>query len=163
MKKILLIIISLYLLVGCTLGNTPTARIEELLSNYQMNKNNIIVSYNDLTPDTNLSNTTIKAYEDAIRKQYRDMSYEVKDEKIDGETAVVTIEIEVINYGEAINKFDKSNYESNRYHELITKELESTKEMITYTLDITLTKDNKGTWVVDELSRENKDKLLGIY
>ena len=75
-----------------------------------MNKNNIIVSYTDLTPDTNLSNTTIKAYEDAIRKQYRDMSYEVKDEKIDGEPAVVTIEIEVINYGEAINKFDKSNY-----------------------------------------------------
>ena len=35
--------------------------------------------------------------------------------------------------------------------------------MITYTLDITLTKDEKDKWVVDDLSLENRDKLLGIY
>ena len=162
MKKVFLIVV-LSLLVGCSLGNTPTSKTEELLSNYQMNKNNISVSYTYLTSDTNISSDIIKKYEDAIRKQYRDMSYEIKDEKIDGDTAVVTIEIEVMDFGKAINKYYKSEYESARYHELITKELENTKEMITYTLDITLTKDEKDKWVVDDLSLENRDKLLGIY
>ena len=128
-----------------------------------MNKNNIPVSYTYLTSDTNISSDIIKKYEDAIRKQYRDMSYEIKDEKIDGDTAVVTIEIEVMDFGKAINKYNITEYESARYHELITKELENTKEMITYTLDITLTKDEKDKWVVDDLSLENRDKLLGIY
>ena len=162
MKKVFLIVV-LSLLVGCSLGNTPTAKTEELLSNYQMNKNNISVSYTYLTSDTNISSDVIKKYEDAIRKQYRDMSYEIKDEEIDGDTAVVTIEIEVIDFGKAINKYNKSEYETVRYHELITKELDNTKEMITYTLDITLTKDEKDKWVVDDLSLENRDKLLGIY
>ena len=162
MKKVFLIVV-LSLLVGCSLGNTPTSKTEELLSNYQMNKNNIPVSYTYLTSDTNISSDIIKKYEDAIRKQYRDMSYEIKDEEIDGDTAVVTIEIEVMDFGKAINKYNKSEYESVRYHELITKELENTKEMITYTLDITLTKDEKDKWVVDDLSLENRDKLLGIY
>ena len=162
MKKVFLIVV-LSLLVGCSLGNTPTSKTEELLSNYQMNKNNIPVSYTYLTNDTNISSDIIKKYEDAIRKQYRDMSYEIKDEEIDGDTAVVTIEIEVMDFGKAINKYNKSEYESVRYHELITKELENTKEMITYTLDITLTKDEKDKWVVDDLSLENRDKLLGIY
>ena len=163
MKKIFLIIVTLSLLVGCSLGNTPTSRTEELLSNYQMNKNNITVSYTNLTTDTNISNDIMKKYEDAIRKQYRDMSYEIKDEEIDGDTAVVTIEIEVMDFGKAINKYNMGEYETVRYHELITKELENTKEMITYTLDITLTKDEKDKWVVDDLSQENRDKLLGIY
>ena len=162
MKKVFLIVV-LSLLVGCSLGNTPTSKTEELLSNYQMNKNNIPVSYTYLTNDTNISSDIIKKYEDAIRKQYRDMSYEIKDEEIDGDTAVVTIEIEVMDFGKVINKYNKSEYESARYHELITKELENTKEMITYTLDITLTKDEKDKWVVDDLSLENRDKLLGIY
>lgn len=162
MKKVFLIVV-LSLLVGCSLGNTPTSKTEELLSNYQMNKNNISVSYTYLTSDTNISSDIIKKYEDAIRKQYRDMSYEIKDEEIDGDTAVVTIEIEVMDFGKAINKYNKSEYESVRYHELITKELENTKEMITYALDITLTKDEKDKWVVDDLSLENRDKLLGIY
>ena len=162
MKKVFLIVV-LSLLVGCSLGNTPTSKTEELLSNYQMNKNNIPVSYTYLTNDTNISSDIIKKYEDAIRKQYRDMSYEIKDEEVDGDTAVVTIEIEVMDFGKAINKYNKSEYESVRYHELITKELENTKEMITYTLDITLTKDEKDKWVVDDLSLENRDKLLGIY
>ena len=162
MKKVFLIVV-LSLLVGCSLGNTPTSKTEELLSNYQMNKNNIPVSYTYLTSDTNISSDIIKKYEDAIRKQYRDMSYEIKDEKIDGDTAVVTIEIEVMDFGKAINKYNITEYESARYHELITKELENTKEMITYTLDITLTKDEKDKWVVDDLSLENRDKLLGIY
>lgn len=151
------------MLVGCTLGNTPTARVEDLLSKYQMLDKSITISYTSLTTDTNLSQDTINRYEDAIEKQYRDLSYEVKEEVIDGNTATVTIQIEVMNYKAAIDKYDKNDYETAKYHELVLDSIESTKEMVTYTLDITLTKDDNDNWNVDDLTTENRNKLLGIY
>lgn len=163
MKKIILIIFSLNMLVGCSLGNTPTSRVEDMLTNYQMNKDIIDISYTNLTTDTNLNQDIRKGYEDAIAKQYRNLSYEVKDEVIDGDSAIVTIEIEVMNYKNAIDKYDKNAYEVNKYHELILNEMKESKEMITYTLDITLTKNKNDTWKVDDLTMENRNKLLGIY
>lgn len=163
MKKAILILISFSLLVGCDLGNTPTSRVEELLSNYQMLKNNIPISYEDLTADSNLDKNIKTRYVDVIKKQYQDLSYEVKDEEIDGNIATVTIQIEVMNYKESIGKYNEDDYESSKYHELVLEDLENTKEMITYTLEISLTKDKNNTWIVDDLTTENKAKLLGIY
>ena len=163
MKKIFLVIFSFTMLVGCTLGNTPTSKVEDMLTNYQMNKDNVEVSYTDLVNDNNLSANVIDGYEKAIWKQYRNLSYEVVDEVIDGDSAVVTIEVEVMDYKNAINKYNIEDYDINKYHEYVLKELNNTKEMITYTLDISLTKDSNDTWNVDDLTKENRDKLLGIY
>ena len=163
MKKLFLILFCLTILVGCSLGNTPTSKTEDLLSRYQMLDNSINVSYTNLTTDTNLNQDIIKKYEKAIEKQYRNLSYEVKDEIIDGENATVTIEVEVMNYKDVINKYNKADYDVNEYHKMITNDLDSAKDTVTYTLDITLTKDNTDTWNIDSLSTENKSKLLGIY
>lgn len=163
MKKLFLNLFGLTILVGCSLGNTPTSRTEDLLSRYQMLDNSINISYADLTTDTNLSQDIINNYEKAIEKQYRNLSYEVKEEVIDGDNAVVTIEIEVMNYKDAINKYNKDDYEVAEYHMLVTDALDSVKDTVTYTLDITLTKDNSDTWNINPLSTENKSKLLGIY
>lgn len=162
MKKIFLIVIGVIILSGCSLGNTPTSRVESLFSDYQMLNNNIDVSYTYLTIDPNLDNNIINRYEKVIEKQYRGFSYEIKDEEIDGDAAVVTVQIEVMNYKNAIDKYDKGDYELAKYHDLVLNELEKTREMVTYTLEITLTKNNDD-WVVDDLSIENRDKLLGIY
>lgn len=163
MKKTYLIIISLIILVGCTLGNIPTSRVEEYLTNYQMLNNNISTSYTNLTNDTNLSQDIKNRYEKAIKKQYRNLSYEVKEEIIDGDEATVTIQLKVMNYRDAFDKYNQNEYEKNEYHTLILDTLENTKEMVSYTLDITLTKDDNDNWVIDNLNQENKDKLLGIY
>ena len=163
MKKIFLIIFCFTMLVGCTLGNTPTSRVEDMLTRYQMVDDDIDTSYTNLTTDTNLGQNIRNGYEDAIKMQYKKLSYEVKDEVIDGDNAIVTIEVEVMNYKNAINKYNKTDYEINKYHELILDEIKKTKEMITYTLDISLTKDKNDTWNIDNLNMENKNKLLGIY
>lgn len=163
MKKILLIIFSFTMLVGCSLGNTPTSRVEDMLTRYQMVNDDIDTSYTNLTNDTNLNQDIRDGYEDAIKMQYKKLSYEVKDEVIDGDNANVTIEIEVMNYKSAIDKYNRADYEVNKYHELILDEMKRTKEMVTYTLDITLTKDKNDTWNIDNLNIENRNKLLGIY
>ena len=163
MKKIFLILIIIITLTGCTLGNTPTAKVEDLLTKYQMLDNDIEVDYTTLIGDISLNEEQIKTYNNIIKKQYKNLTYEVKEEEIDGNNAIVTIQIEVKNYKNTINKYNKQDYETTKYHELVTKSLDTTKEMITYTLDITLTKDNNDIWILDPLTEENKDKLIGIY
>ena len=125
--------------------------------------NDIEVDYTTLTGDITLNEEQIKTYNNIIKKQYKNLTYEVKEEEIDGNNAIVTIQIEVKNYKDTINKYNKQDYETTKYHELVTKSLDTTKEMITYTLDITLTKDNNDIWILDPLTEENKNKLLGIY
>lgn len=162
MKKIILILFSFSLLVGCSLGNTPTSRVENYLSKYQMLDQDITINYTDLTTDTNLSQDLKDDYEEVIQKQYKNLSYEVKEEAIDGDTAVVTVQIEVMNYKQAIAKYNQAEYETTKYHELVLDELNTTKEMVTYTINFTLTKQQNDNWVVDNLTKENKEKLLGI-
>lgn len=163
MKKFSLISIFLILLlVGCTLGNTPTSRVEDLLLNYQMLDNSINIDYITLMGD-DLSLDLRSDYEEVIRKQYKNMSYEIKDEEIDGDYSLVTVEIEVMDYKKAIGMYDRGNYDLVRYQELVLEELKNTKEMVTYTIEFELTKDDEGIWTVNDLGSDINNKLLGIY
>lgn len=163
MKKFSLVsIFIVLLLVGCTLGNTPTSRVEDLLLDYQMLDNSIDIDYIALIGD-DLALDLRGDYEEVIRKQYKGLSYEIKDEEIDGDYSLVTVEIEVMDYKRAIGKYDRGNYDLVRYQELVLEELENTKEMVTYTIEFELTKDDEGIWRVNDLSSDINNKLLGIY
>ena len=164
MKKIILIVIifSLSLLTGCSLGNTPTAQVEELLSKYQMLDNEISINYISIATDTNLNQDIIKRYEDVIRDQYRNLSYEIKEEIIDGESAIVTTQIEVMDYKTIINKYNRNDYELEKYHDLVLNDLEDATEKITYTIEFNLIKGEEDKWQVNNLTTEEEQKLLGI-
>lgn len=162
-KNILIIILLSTILFGCSIANSPTSKTEELLSNYQRLDENIIISYTDLITDININEDLKNNYNDLIKDQYQNLSYEIKEEIIDGNTAVVTTSIDVLDYKKVINKYNKNDYTTNKYHQLIIDDLKNTKTKVTYTIDFTLTKDNKNNWKIDNLSNEQKQKLLGIY
>ncbi|MBQ6495473.1 MAG: hypothetical protein IJI49_05680 [Bacilli bacterium] len=148
MKKLLILL--LLLLIGCSLSNTPTSKIEELLNKYQsLNK--------EIEIDTNIINNN-REYEneikEIIKKQYKNMSYEIKDEEIDGKTATVVVEIEVYNYKDILDREAETNK--------IIKELKETKNKITYTIEFKLFKE-KDNWIIEELTDEQNNKLLGIF
>ena len=52
MKK-LLVILSVFLLVGCELNNTPTKKIEQFLSNYQILHKDVISDLDGMINKTN--------------------------------------------------------------------------------------------------------------
>ena len=109
MKKFILIIISIIVIItGCSLSNNPNSKTEELLGKYQGLDDSIIISPSVLANDNNLNNDLEKKYSNIIKKQYQNMSYEIKDTKIDGNKAVVTTEIEVMNYKKVINNMTGS-------------------------------------------------------
>ena len=157
MKKIYIIVSCLILLIitGCELNNNPTSKVEELLGKYQGLDKTLNYNYTQLINETNLTKEEKKELEDLIKKQYRNMTYEIKEEKIDGETAIVTTEIEVIDY--------KKTLSTNKNYTDMIKKMKETKDKITYTTDFTITRAKNGKWEIEPLTEEQKLKLLGIY
>ena len=103
MKKILLCfscIMAIVLLSGCSMDNTPTKKVENFLDNYMVDT------------DSLMDETQKSTYTDIMKKQYKDMTYTIKDEVIDGDTATVTTEIEVYDYYK-INKDAEDYYNKN--------------------------------------------------
>ena len=163
MKKILLFISCILFINGCTLSNTPTTITEDYLSKYQRMDDNITISYNEIL-DNNTNNKYKEEYKDLVIKQYKNLSYEIKDEEIDGRHATITVQIKVYDYKEIIDKYDKDNYEDESdYYKLISDRLNEQKDKIVYTIDIELNMNNNDTWEVIEIDRDTKQKLLGIY
>lgn len=162
-KKIFLFLILLmFFITGCELSNNPTSKVEELLGKYQKLDDSIAIIYGDLSNEENLTNDQKDRYKKLIEKQYEDLSYEIKEEKIDGDNAVITTQIEVKNYKDIINKYSINNYDTNDYHNLLLDNLEDAKDKVTYTIDFKVIKV-KDEWQVDDLDNEQKQKLLGLY
>ena len=83
MKKIISIFIFLLLLVGCSLSNSPTSKVEELFSKYQRLDSDVRNGINDVVKDENLTDEQSTRYKKLLEKQYSNLSYDIKDEKID--------------------------------------------------------------------------------
>ena len=168
MKKIISIFIFLILLVGCSLSNSPTSKVEELLSKYQRFDSDIESGISNVLDDENLTSTQKERYKKLLENQYRNLSYEIKDERIDGEEATISTEIKVINYKKAINDTynyyqGKNDYTLEEYNDTKLDNLEKEKEKVTYTIDFDVKKDKDGNWKISSLSNETIKKIQGMY
>lgn len=168
MKKIITLFIFLLLLVGCSLSNSPTSKVEELLSKYQMLDSDIKSGINDILKEENLTDTQKDRYQKIIEKQYKNLSYQVKDERVDGDTAVITTEIEVLDFKKIINEvnteYQKNNtYTVEEYNDTKLEMLEKAKDKVTYTIDFEVKKDENGNWKLSSLSNETIKKIQGMY
>lgn len=166
------------LLSGCgeTLNNTPTKQVEMFFMNYQTLNKDVIEDLNDVIETDNSMNETQKEkYKDIMKNHYKNLVYDIKDERVDGDTAIVTVEIEVYDYSKTIvnaNSYleehmeeflDENNeYSQEKFVDYRLSLLEAAKDKVKYTLDLNLTKiDDK--WQLDKISSLDEDKILGIY
>ncbi len=165
MKKIFLLITIVLLIAGCSIYNTPTSKVEDLLMKYQKLDNDISIDIDNVIDEQNLTEEHKDRYRKLLENQYKNLSYEIKDELIDGDEATVLVEIEVIDYKRAIGDltFDSSIYTKESYDEEKLNRLEKAKDKVKYTLEIKLTKDDDGNWKLDALTNEQIKKIQGMY
>ena len=173
MKK-LLVILSIFLMVGCELNNTPTKKVEQFLSNYQVLHKDVISDLDGMINKTNYTSEQKERYKELMKKQYKSLIYEIKEETIDGNNAYVTVQIEVFNFGkrlaEAENYLndhrddftDNGVYNESKFLSYQLDELEKEKERVKYTLTFSLTKQD-GKWEINDLTEAMEDKINGIY
>ena len=180
MKKIflyLLLVLGCFSLTGCnTLMNTPTKKVEKLLSMYQTKDRKVLEQLDTvLLSETLLDNDLKERYRELMKKQYGELSYQVKDETIDGNQAVVEVAIEVYDYNSAIDALennlinDNSNYVDDNgnlltsvYNEEKIRLMENVKSRVTYTINFTVSKI-EDEWIVDDLTETERMKLHGLY
>lgn len=171
MKKILCVVLTLFVMTGCGgMNNTPTKKVEALLSKYQSNDSKVISDLeNVLLTDSSFTEDERKDYKEFMKKHYQDMTYKIKNESIDGDSATVEAEITVRNYSNAVN--DANNYrlsnasEFNEDNTFASYRLDKLKEVTdteTYTIVFNLTKTND-EWQVNPLSADDESKLNGLY
>lgn len=116
MKKFILYfscIMAVILLSGCSMDNTPTKKVEHFLDSYRNQDETVINQLKDMVDMDNLMNEDQKnTYSDIMKRQYEDLTYEIKDEVIDGDNATVTVEIEVYDYYK-VNQEAQNYYNEN--------------------------------------------------
>ena len=83
--------------------NTPTDSVEKFLGKYQSMDSEVLAQLDKVVSDDDTMNDNQKKdYQSLMEKQYQNLSYKIKDEKIDGDTATVLVEIEVYDYANSI-------------------------------------------------------------
>lgn len=147
------------------MANTPTSKVEDLFTKYQTLDDDIDNGIDSILEEQNLSTTQKERYRNILENQYKNLTYQIKDELIDGNTATVIAEIEVTDLKKSINNlvFDSTIYTKETYDEEKLNRLEAAKDKVKYTLELTLTKDNNGEWKLDALTNEQIKKIQGMY
>ncbi len=178
MKKILFVfLLGLFIITGCdNLMNTPTKKVENLLGKYQKMDEVVTTQLGDtLLMDAVLSTDQKDKYRQLMERQYKDLVYTVKDESIDGKTAVVEVEIEVYDYNKAItetedyllnnsNEFqdETGNIDTTKYNDYKLNSIEKMNDRVKYTINFTLSKVDD-EWIVDDLTETERMKIHGLY
>ena len=164
-KKLVLLALPLLLLIACTMDNTPTSKVEALFTKYQKLDNDIDNGINNILDEQNLSETQKERYRNILEKQYKNLTYQIKEEIIDGNNATVVVEIEVTDLKKTINDlvFDSTIYSKETFDEEKLNRLEKAKDKVKYTLELNVTKDNNDEWKLNALTNEEIKKIQGMY
>ena len=165
------------LLCGCNdLSNTPTKKTEEFLKKYQSLDSSVLTDLdNVLNEDTTLNESQKVMYEDIMKKHYQNLVYEIKEETIDGDEAVVTVEISVTDFKKVLDEAnnymnnnmeefndENGNYSVSKFNDYKLNKLKDAKDKVRYTLEISLTRVND-EWTVDTQDQMTYDKINGVY
>lgn len=179
MKKLILFAtVIIVLATGCgNMMNTPTKKVEEFLSKYQTMDKDVLEQLDDVIKDAgSLVEDQKNDYRELMKKQYQNLSYKIKDETEDGDNATVVVEIEVYDYGKAINESEQylvtnrdefldeagKDVDNKKFLDYKIKKMKEVKDKVKYTINFTLTKvDDK--WKLDNISDIDRQKLHGLY
>ena len=122
-----------------------------------------------------LEEETLKDYKELYLKQYSNLKYDIKDEKINGDSAIVEVQITVFDYyksdklagdyftaNQADFVDDDGDIDFSKYFAYKIRKMLDTTDTVDYTLTINLKKkDSK--WEVEPLTHEELTKLHGTY
>jgi len=177
MKKMIAIVLVLVFLSGCNnVMNTPTKEVEAFLSKYQTMNDKVITQLDGVLDTDNTMTTEQKnEYKDLMKKQYQNLSYKIKDEKIDGQHASIVTEIEVYDYNKAIQESDDylntngeeflnadGTTDEAKFMDYKISKMKDTKDKVIYTITFTLTKEDD-EWTLDDITDIDRQKIHGIY
>lgn len=177
MKKIfVLFFVTLVILSGCkAFEDSPTKVVNRFLNNYKNNDETVVKELNDYLETQELDDETIEDYREIYLRQYSNMDFVIKNEKIDGDKANVEVQITVYDYyktniasgdyftaNQADFIDDDGDIDLSKYLAYKIKKMLDTTDTVDYTLTLNLNKIND-RWEIEPLTSEQLNKLHGTY
>lgn len=174
MKKVVLSLISIFMLVGCSLSGSPSSKVEAYLNKYNSLSDDVKLDMETTIASENLSTENQKIYTDVLARQYQNLKYEIKDEVVDAEDATVNVKITVYDLHKVettslqyLNEHNNEFYENNVFNEEnYTKyklnAMLKASDTVDYEIIFYLKKEN-GDWVIQNLDRVTLEKIHGLY
>ncbi len=154
---------------------TQRGAVERYLKKYKTLDSEVLVDLENIVQSENLNKEQEKKYRDILKKQYKDLTYDILEEEYDDEFSYVKVKITVYdyykaNYDSALylennrSEFydDDGNYDVNKYIDFRLNNLSNTTNRIDYTIVLTVAKENNN-YVVVEPSESDLKKIHGIY
>jgi len=179
MKKILfglMFLLCSFLLVGCGEEMTPTEAVRDYMEGYVTLDDSVINQLNDyVKSNETLTDKQRDVYKEILRKQYSSLTYDIKNEKIEGNTAYVKLKINVKDLYK-IQKETNEYYEQNKdefndddglynvalFVDYQLDKMKAAVDTVSYDLEVKVVK-NAGDWDVTQLSNSDLEKIHGIY
>lgn len=173
-KKILTIIVTMLLLAGCG-GNTVKGAVDSYLKKYRNLDSEVLVDLESIIKNENLSSNQEEKYRDILKKQYKDLSYEIVKEEYNEDVSYVTVKISVYDLYKAQSdaskylannpeKFYNENneYDNNLYLDYKLDEMKNMTDRVEYNVTFSVIKEDDKYKVVQP-SEEVLEKIHGIY
>ena len=175
MKKILIVSLLIFTLVGCGFKKTPSDKVEKYLDNYVSLSEDVNMDLDTTIKGENLSETNASIYKEVLQKQYKNLKYEIKDEMVDGKDATVIVKITVYDLyksgkesdeymNDHTNEFNDENnmFDLDKFNKYKLENMLKMNDTIDYEITFKLTKSS-GEWVIEEPNREVLSKIHGLY
>ncbi len=176
MKKLFIILSSLFLLLGCSLiEDTPSKKVEEVLKKYQ-NLDEAVLSDLELTSESSTFTETSQKekYMKAMRMQYSDLKYKIVSEEVEGDEAEVKVNITVYDFykvqknaNDYLNNnkeefMDEGVYNEKKFLNYKLDKMLEVDERVDYTITVNLTKEDD-KWKVEDFDNTTLEKIHGTY
>ena len=108
MKKILFSLFTFLALTGCSLNvsdidNTPTKKVEAYLNNYQSLNDGVLEDLDMVIEKEDAFTDDAKdRYREVMKSNFEDLTYTIKEETVNGDTATVEVELDVTDFYKVI-------------------------------------------------------------
>lgn len=178
MKKRLLCLIllfSCFILIGCGEEMTPMQAVDDYLQRYVTLDDSIMEQLDEFVSAEELTDEQKDTYKDILKRQYSSLTYTLKSEKIDGDTAYVKADIKVKdlykvqkesleyyeNHKEEFND-DNGVYDVGKYLSYKLSQMKEATDTKNYEIEFKVVRED-GDWDVSQLSEDDLKKIHGIY
>lgn len=179
MKKLIVLFISLFVIVGCSCSKQMTAKdaVKDYLEQYRLHDEKVLKALDEyIATNQELSDNQRNEYEEVLKKQYKNLKYKITNETYDGDEALVTVTITVFDLYKA--QTDANNYLNQHQDEFLDEDgvydkskfldykleqMKNYKDTTDYTIEFHVVKNDDSKWEVQELSTDDLEKIHGIF
>ena len=153
----------MFFLIGCS-NNTAKDRVIYFLGEYQELSADVMASLEQRLDNEQWNNEQKEKYRQIMKRQYRDLKYNIMDERFNNGTQYIDVKIEVYDFymaQESVNYYEDNTSKS--YLDFKLDAMMNTNDRIEYLLTFKLEKDDNNKYQIIDLQDSDIEKIHGIY